>query len=679
MTTQPTPHERRRRLAIGAVVAVAAVLLSVGLILLRPRPGVVPATPSPTPSPSLPAPMVVPGDPTRPATPPADGPPTAFLPAVMNHALPAGCDGASAGGTVAGQLTAWQPLTVSFHGPAADAAADAPNPFLDYRLNVLFVGPSGQAYLSPGFFAGDGQGGGRGDVWQARFTADEAGRWRYCASFRAGPGVAVELAPAAGAPAAFDGATGAFTIAPTDPDAPGFLRWGRLEYVGGHYLKFRDGPYWLKGGTNSPENFLGYAGFSNTVDQGGILEGFLHTYSPHVVDWRAGDPTFANADTGANGRGIIGALNYLGDQHVNSIFFLPLNLGGDGQETYPFIDPADRTHYDVGKLGQWEVVLEHAQRQGIAIHMALNETEEANRNWLDGGQGLGVERKLFYREMVARFSHLLALKWNLSEEAVFSPPELTAFADYIHTLDWAGHPIAIHNPVDGLRQYEALLGDRRFSATAMQYQATEAGGLVETWRRNSAAAGAPWVIEMDENNPAGVGLSPDNAGALRKEILYDVYFSGAGGVEWYAGYYDLPIGGDVNLEDFRTREAMWQYTWYARRFMQEHLPFWRMTPADELLVDESAEYGGGEVLALVGQVYAVYLPVGQPTGRLLVTAGEYTLRWFNPRTGVFEGPTAWLRATADGLPLAPPNSPMADWVALVERVGSEVKPLLAYP
>ncbi len=64
--------------------------------------------------------------------------------------------------------------------------------------------------------------------------------------------------------ASFDGASGQFTVGERDPAAPGFLRWGRLSYAGRHYLKFQDGPYWLKGGTDEPENLLAYKGFDDT-------------------------------------------------------------------------------------------------------------------------------------------------------------------------------------------------------------------------------------------------------------------------------------------------------------------------------------------------------------------------------------------------------------------------------
>src|SRR5215216_3753853 len=170
----------------------------------------------------------------------------------------------TASATVTGELKKWHPITLRFAGPQASETGASPNPFLDYRLQLTFTGPDGQSYTVPGFFDGDGKGGASGDVWRVRFSPDEAGTWSYKASFRGGADVAIDLSPTAGAPTSFDGTSGSFEVAERDPAAPGFLKWGRLGYVGKHYLKFRDGPYWLKGGTDSPENLLAYSGFDNT-------------------------------------------------------------------------------------------------------------------------------------------------------------------------------------------------------------------------------------------------------------------------------------------------------------------------------------------------------------------------------------------------------------------------------
>ena len=474
-------------------------------------------------------------------------------------------------------------------------------------------------------------------------------------------------------------------IAPRDPNADGFLKWGRLEYVGEHYLKFRDGSYFIKTGTDSPENFLGYKGVDNTVDQGGApttgLENGLHRYGPHVADWGvnglgdAEDPLFVSKNTGYDSRGIIGALNYLSWAHVNSIYFLPMNLGGDGQETYPFLNASgsafDDTHYDVSKLDQWGEVFDHATRRGIMLHFVLAETEWANEHWLDNGN-LGVERKLYYREMVARFGHALAIKWNLCEETDYSAAECLDFADYLQKQDPYDHGIAFHShtlPSSGDNPlWTAVLGDPRFSMNSIQGFGTDAGRHVKKWRADSAAAGRKWVIDHDEQNES---LNNVNMDESRKRALYDVLFSG-GSIEWYAGYYTLPLGGDLRTEDFRQREEMWNYSWYARKLMENQMPFWEMDPAPNLVQGEAGDFGGAEVFRKVGDTYAIYYPNASVTGTLDLreTNGSFTARWYNPRTGLFEGSNIPITAGSVVTPGAPPSKPGRGLGALAPTLSS---------
>ncbi|UCD56429.1 MAG: serine hydrolase, partial [Candidatus Hydrogenedentota bacterium] len=145
---------------------------------------------------------------------------------------------------VEGRRKVWHPLTISFRGPAAHETDKSPNPFLDYRLSVRFDGPDGKRYNVSGFFDGDGKGGASGDMWKVRFTPDKTGQWNYVVSFREGKNIAVDLQPNAGRAGSLDGVSGTFTIEKISSDVPEFLRFGRLEYAGGHYLKFRDGPCW---------------------------------------------------------------------------------------------------------------------------------------------------------------------------------------------------------------------------------------------------------------------------------------------------------------------------------------------------------------------------------------------------------------------------------------------------
>lgn len=570
---------------------------------------------------------------------------------------------------VAQRVAKWHPVTVDVLGPRMAEADISPNPFLDYRLNVEFTAPSGTTTVVPGFFAGDGEGQGTGNIWRARFSADELGVWHYKAELRSGSEVAVELQKEVGSIVSIDNSTGTFEVFAVPDDAPMFLRQGRLEYVGSHYLKFRDGPYWIKGGTDSPENLLGFAGIDGTFVHGGVHPNFLHDYAAHRNDWNDTDPYFTHATTGADSQGLIGAINYLGKKGVNSVYFLPMNLGGDGQDTYPFLGAEknrfNKTHYDISKLFQWNIVLNHAQNQGIALNIVLSETEPENEQWLDNGQ-MGVERRLFFRELVARFGYLLAVKWNLGEENDYPRVELDKHADYLQAIDWSAKPIAVHTHINQFYRYGEIVGDSRYSASSIQYDPQFAGEFVEQWRRESRNAGHPWVIDMDENTD---GLAPVDTDTRRKEILYDVLFSG-GNIEWYFGYNPQPIGGDVDAGDFRQREAMWDQMRFAREMMQAELPFWRMEPMDSLLNAENENFGGAEVFAAIGDIYAVYLPStnGGEWLNLQGVDGVYQLRWFDPRTGQIQTSNSNIPGNSNIHLGMPPSQLGQDWVALVSRM-----------
>jgi len=50
---------------------------------------------------------------------------------------------AESGIEIDGKLAKWHRVSLTFDGPQTSERA-TPNPFTDYRLDVLFVGPSGQ-------------------------------------------------------------------------------------------------------------------------------------------------------------------------------------------------------------------------------------------------------------------------------------------------------------------------------------------------------------------------------------------------------------------------------------------------------------------------------------------------------------------------------------------------------
>jgi hypothetical protein len=119
---------------------------------------------------------------------------------------------------------------------------------------------------------------------------------------------------------------------------------------------------------------------------------------------------------------------------------------------------------------------------------------------------------------------------------------------------------------------------------------------------------------------------------------------------------------DINCEDFRSRDKMWDQTRWALEFFRRNLPFADMEPDNERV--SGAE--GAMALAKGDDVIAVYLPAG---GEATVKLGnrKYGVLWFNPRTGgalqagavkVVQGPGA----KAIG---APPSDPGKDWAVLL--------------
>jgi hypothetical protein len=140
------PVPRRRTwpavVALCVLAAVLAVGLAPGLGLAEAPPPLGALAPKPTKTPRAPRPTPTA---TRTPTPTPTGGATATR-------TPAPTAGATATPVVSGTLTAWHPVTVDFAGPSARETDSAPNPFLDYRLQVAFTGPSGQVYNVPGFF-----------------------------------------------------------------------------------------------------------------------------------------------------------------------------------------------------------------------------------------------------------------------------------------------------------------------------------------------------------------------------------------------------------------------------------------------------------------------------------------------------------------------------------------------
>jgi hypothetical protein len=629
--------------------------------------------------------------------------------------LPRQADG---NGTVniSGELKQWHKVTLTLDGPYAHERDNEPNPFTDYNMTVTFTHESGSPrYRVPGYFAADGNAAETsaesGTKWRAHLSPDKTGVWKYSISFTRGKYAALD---GGGDPVKpYDGLMGSFTIGNSDKTGRDFRAKGRLTYVGKHHLQFSGtGEYFLKAGPDSPETLLAYWDFDGTIARKANVP--LKSWKLHEQDWQAGDPTWK----GGKGKGLIGALNYLGSKGVNSISFLPYNAGGDGDNVWPFVDRDDKLHYDCSKLDQWGIVFDHATAKGIYLHFKLQEqenddnrvgmerTEKIVPTSLDGGK-LGIERKLYCRELIARFSHALALNWNIGEENTQTTEEINDMINYIQALDPYQHPIVIHTfPPQQDTVYTPLLGRKSgLTGASLQNGWNQTHQRTLKWVTESAKAGKPWVVANDEQGPASLGVPPDpgyrgfngvaqrseqrNEGAgypsagpalardkdpgytlhdIRKATLWGNLMAGGAGVEYYFGY-ELPEN-DLLCEDFRSRDKSWDYCRIALEFFSSNrIPFWEMKNANPLIgnvKNDNSKY----CLAKTNEIYLVYLPNGGTTTLDLSGAdGSFRVQWFNPRSGgaLTNGTVMSVKAGGQVSLGLPPADAEQDWLVVIRR------------
>jgi CubicO group peptidase (beta-lactamase class C family) len=622
---------------------------------------------------------------------------------------------------ISGEHKRWHRVTLDWDGPEVSETSD-PNPFLNHRLDVTFMhATSGEIRIVPGFFAADGHAAETsataGNVWRVHFSPPREGAWRWRVSFRTGTDVAIAADRDAGDPwAPLHGQSGSFVIGASDKRPPDFRARGHLEYVGERHLRFAgDGTRFLKGGVDSPETMLGYADFDGTfrdlsrtnrppspnpiINLPALKDGLLR-FEPHVQDWREGDPVWQ----GDKGKGLIGGLNYLSGQGVNSAYFLTMNVNGDGMNVWPWIDPWIRDRFDCSKLDQWEIVFSHMTSRGIMLHIVTQETE--NDHLLDRGF-LGRERKLYYRELVARFSHHPAITWNMGEENVQSVAQQKACMAWLrHLLPYRQH-LTLHNDhwhAKNLREtFDPLLGgttaDLRWTDAlpAVNWPNGQAPLLtgpaiqdffwpdihthVRHYVRASEEAGLPWVVTGDEMGGANFGTLPDaddpDHDDPRRFGLWGALMAGGAGVEWYFGWQNNSRYSDLSCEDWRTRENMYRQTKIALDFFHEHLPFWRMQPADDAVIGH-----GASGLFAPGELYAIYLPNGGGTRFDLGDhQGAYEVHWFNPRTGgpLRKGSIPWLWGPGLAWTGFPPAETSKDWLALVRRLPDTAPATMQFP
>jgi len=577
---------------------------------------------------------------------------------------------------IEGELKLWHKLTLIFEGPATSEQAEE-NPFLEYRLNVVFTHKATQQkLLVPGYYAADGNaansGSDMGNIWKVHFAPSKKGEWMYEVDFKKGKWAAVRTSNKLKSGQFMDGLKGTFSIGESDKKGSDLRGKGMLSYNGERYLQFANGEYFLKCGSDAPENFLAYNKFDGTFHNDGHKDDLVKTWEAHRNDWKEGDPTWKNG----KGKEIIGAINYLASKGMNAFSFLTMNIAGDDQNVFPYVDYDTWDRFDCSKLDQWEILFEHADKIGMFLHFKTLEHE--NQGLLDNG-GTGLYTKLYYRELIARFGHHLAMNWNLAEETgdwTETPPtfpldvhERIRLAEYISATDPYKHHLVIHNG----DWYSGIYGpNTKFTGASLQTDMEDFSHVhsqVLKVLKEAKETGKVWAVAVDEPGDHRHSLIPDSENPdhdnARKNGLWGAMMAGAWGTEWYFGY-EHPHS-DLSCQDFRSRDLFWDQGRFCLEFFKKNnIPVWKMVSSDQLISSKD-DY----VLAEEGKSYVVFLKNGgESILDLGTTNAEYRVMWYDPRKGgdLRMGKVKTISGSGKQSLGYPPNKKNKDWVVLVRKI-----------
>ena len=445
---------------------------------------------------------------------------------------------------------------ITFRGPAS-SETDSPNPFLDYRLDVTFS-QGERKMVVPGYYAADGNAAessaDAGNGWRVHFVPDEAGEWTWTASFRRVAAWQRPTHPWRPNRSHSTAPVGTLTIGPADADAPGFSSRAGCNTSAGAIC-------------SSPNRqVLSQERRRQPGEPVGVCRLRRHEADTSLWPAQARCPRGRSHVARRPRPQPAGGVNYLASKGVNSIYFLPMNVRGDGKDVWPWTDAREHFRFDCSKLDQWERFFTHLDRLGIALHVVLPSRRTTNY-WMAASWGPsgGCSIASWWRGS----RHHLAVVWNLGEENTNTDAQRKDFAEYLHRLDPYDNPVVMHTfPKQQQKVYEPLLGFPYLEGVSLQTNDTAA--QTREWIARSAAAGRPWVVCLDEIGPADTGVKPDaddyNHDEVRREHLWPHFMSGGAGVEWLFGY--KYAHDDIKLEDFRSRDHMWDLTRYAVEFFR---------------------------------------------------------------------------------------------------------------
>ncbi len=373
--------------------------------------------------------------------------------------------------------------------------------------------------------------------------------------------------PTAGQPAAFDGASGSFTVGPSPATRPDFRARGRLHYVGEHYLRFAgSGEASSRAAPTAPRTCSAYADFDadrRQRPQRGVSG--LHLRAPRRrlagrrSDWHGGP-----------GQGPHRRPQLPLRPGMNSVYFLTMNVTGDGDDVWPWTGDAS---VFASTSASWTSGRSSSTTWTARASCCTWSPRRPRTTSCWTAARSAPTRKLYYRELVARFAHHPAVVWNLGEENTNTTRSARLMPGSCAEYDPYDHPVVMrttNSRPTPRRPTRRCLASNSLKAPRCRFAMT-------SW-----CTGSYWIGFGALARPAGRGPSPLTSSVWaatashpmqmnypehnedRHVQLWATLMAGGWGIEWYFGYqYEH---NDVNLEDWRSRDVLWKQTLHATSF-----------------------------------------------------------------------------------------------------------------
>ncbi|TPV96137.1 MAG: hypothetical protein B7733_06200 [Myxococcales bacterium FL481] len=466
---------------------------------------------------------------------------------------------------------------------------------------------------------------------------------------------------------------------------------------------------WVDSGSTDPADDdvvnASASGARGTIAGSALSAGTI-TQDGAPVTWS--DTNWTRADGGsAVSDGLSGALNYLagGPQEgqvtgvgLNSVYVILNTQGGDCWDMHPYLDPEPKPggdydakgNFDLSKLDQVQVALEHCMRKGLVFNHQMTEIEHPSLFFADGpqetnntfGEMLTI-RRLLFREWVARNGWCNAYRWILSEEIqdqqganqTYLVPILRDQCDWIRSLDYRmakegtaeygfGRPICFHT--EGLRAsndnwktwgpYEKTHGEKRWGSTAWQpfYDPNSSPQgewdhprqVVEHWSQKwpNGDGGSGWQVPMIVDEPWSNGQMHSRRDQYRRLFMWPCYMRG-GMLSIYASTGSgSDWGNDHTIETMEARKYSYADLTRIRKFV-EAFHFWKFGdqnfPDGNVSGNTGAERQPRVFTHPQPRQVGVYLDnASSNRGTVLIPGAQpdtnWTYQWYNPRTGEWD-------------------------------------------